>query len=101
VKTDKLMKEKLIELTKNLFNAGFAIEGLNIESNDLVIINFNGLNGLELIINNCNAKIKKGKCSKEKYLKIKEIVESLYTIKENLEPEETDMFTDLLNANLQ
>jgi hypothetical protein len=92
------MKEKIITLTEKLTNAGFEIVGIEIEASDIVRIKFTDLNGLELLVNDSYAMIKEGDCSKEKLLKFKKLVEKQYTIQDELESIDNDMFNKLLNA---
>ena len=92
------MKEKLITLTEKLTNAGFEIVGIDVEASDIVRIRFTDLNGLELLVNDSYAMIKEGECSEEKLLKLKKLVEKQYTIKDELESIDNDMFNKLLNA---
>ena len=92
------MKEKIITLTEKLTHAGFEIVGIEIEASDIVRIKFTDLNGLELLVNDSYAMIKEGDCSKEKLLKFKKLVEKQYTIQDELESIDNDMFNKLLNA---
>ncbi len=92
------MKEKIITLTENLTNAGFEIVGIDVEASDIVRIRFTDLNGLELLVNDSFAMIKDGDCSKEKLKQLKKLVEKQYTLKDELESIDNDMFHKLLNA---
>ncbi len=92
------MKEKLITLTEKLTKAGFEILGIDVEASDIVRIRFTDLNGLELLVNDSYAMIKEGECSKEKLQRLKVIIEKQYTIKDELESIDNDMFNKLLNA---
>ncbi len=93
------MKEKLLSLTQKLTEAGFLIEGIEVESRDMVRIKFQKVDGLELIVNGSSAKIEAGKCTKIQLAKLKEILKKDYTIKDKLESLEEDMFSKLLNAS--
>lgn len=92
----KKMKENLIKLTQELSKAGYAIIGLEVESTELVRIKFQGLDGLELIVDEHYAKIIEGDCAPKVIKMITKIVQSRYKIKDNLEP---DIFSNLLNAS--
>lgn len=92
------MKEKIITLTEILMNAGFEIVGIDVEASDIVRIRFTDLNGLELLVNDSFAMIKDGDCSKEKLQQFKKLVEKQYTLKDELESIDNDMFNKLLNA---
>lgn len=93
------MKEKLLSLTQKLTEAGFQIEGIEVESREMVRIKFQKVNGLELIVNGSLAKIEAGDCTKLQLAKLKEIIKKDYTIKDSLESLEDDMFSKLLNAS--
>lgn len=92
------MKEKIITLTEKLTNAGFEIVGIDVEASDIVRIRFTDLNGLELLVNDSYAMIKEGDCSKVKLQQFRKIIEKQYTIKDELESIDNDMFNKLLNA---
>ncbi|MBD3191567.1 MAG: hypothetical protein GF308_13040 [Candidatus Heimdallarchaeota archaeon] len=95
------MKNKLITLTETLTAAGFKISGMEVETNDCVRIKFEDLNNLELIVNGDAAKIEEGSCEKEKIDKLKEIIQRNYTIKKELEPQQQDIFAELLNCSIR
>ena len=90
------MKENLIKLTQDLAEAGYAIIGMEVEATDLVRIKFQGLDGLELVINEHFASIIEGNCSEKVVKIITKIVQNRYKIKDSLE---ADMFSNLLNAS--
>ncbi|MHA1630098.1 MAG: hypothetical protein ACTSXO_10440 [Candidatus Heimdallarchaeota archaeon] len=92
------MKEKLLTLTQKLTNAGFTIQGMEVEAKDIVRIKFVDLKGLQLVVNSTAAKIEEGNCPEKVLTKIKEILGTDFEIKETLESSEEDMFQSLLDA---
>ncbi len=86
-------------LTEKLYSAGFNISGIEVEASDLVRIKFSDLKGLELVLNESYAKIEDGECSGEKLKEFKKLVESHYTLKDEIVSKDNDMFNQLLNAN--
>jgi hypothetical protein len=93
------MKEKLLSLTQKLMEAGFQIEGIEVESREMVRIKFQKVNGLELIVNGSFVKIEAGDCTKIQLAKLKKILKKDYSIKDKLDAFEEDMFSKLLNAS--
>lgn len=93
------MKEKLLILTKKLYSAGFDISAIEVEASDMVRIKFIGFNGLEIILNESYAKIEDGDCSNEKLRELKELIETHYTLKDEISSKDGDIFNQLLNAN--
>lgn len=92
------MKEKLLALTQKLTNAGFNIEGMEVEAKDIVRIKFADLKGLQLIVNNTAAKIEEENCPEKTLNKIKKILQGDFELKETLASAEEDMFQSLLDA---
>ncbi|NHJ47936.1 MAG: hypothetical protein FK733_09120 [Asgard group archaeon] len=93
------MKEKLISLTEKLLKAGFQIEGIEVESREMVRIKFMDIKGLELLVNGDFAKITAGECKQTELKKLEKIIKKDYTLKDNLDAFEEDMFSKLLNAS--
>ena len=93
------MKDKLIDLTVKLTNAGFKISGLEVEASDLVRIRFQDLKGLELLVNSSFAKIDEGECTKDQIINLEKIVEKFYVIKNELISSDDDMFNKLLKGS--
>jgi hypothetical protein len=93
------MKEKLLSLTQKLMNAGYQIEGIDVESRDMVRIKFKDIKGLELLVNGSLAMIEAGECQKGKLKQLKEILKADYKLVDDLEAFEEDIFTNLLNAS--
>ena len=93
------MKNKLIILTENLAAEGFNISEMEMEQSDLIRIKFDNCDGLEIIVNNDFAKIEQGKCSKDRFQKLSDIVKLLYTLRDEIESIDNDIFNKLLNAS--
>ncbi len=93
------MKEKIINLTEKLYEAGFIIEGIDVEASDIVRIKFSGLEGLEVVINDSYAKIIEGDCSVKAITKLKNLLKHNYVLKDEIESIDNDMFNKLLNAS--
>ncbi|HUT81307.1 MAG TPA: hypothetical protein VMZ29_08905 [Candidatus Bathyarchaeia archaeon] len=93
------MKEKIINLTEKLYEAGFVIEGIDVEASDIIRIKFSGLAGLEVVINDTYAKIIEGDCSEKAIIKLKKLLKSNYVLKDEIESIDNDMFNKLLNAS--
>ncbi|MHA1212240.1 MAG: hypothetical protein ACTSSH_07245 [Candidatus Heimdallarchaeota archaeon] len=92
------MKEKIIDLTTKLHEAGFIIEGLEVEASDIVRFKFRGLKGLELLVNESYAKIEEGSCSKQSLEKLVKLLKKVYILKDEINSIEDDMYHKLANA---
>jgi len=92
------MKDKLMDFTINLATAGFTIEEMEVEGSDLVRIKFANHQGLEVIVNNYDAKIIEGSCSGKILQNLIKLVKKQYAIKDDVESIDQDIFFKLLSG---
>ncbi|MHA1187255.1 MAG: hypothetical protein ACTSSK_10345 [Candidatus Heimdallarchaeota archaeon] len=92
------MKNKILNLTYELASEGFSIAEMEVEGSDLVRIKFANHQGLELIVNNNDAKIIEGSCAGKILQDLIKLVKKQYTIKDEVKSIDEDMFNKLLSG---